>query len=112
VIEEDAWGRVSPSFIEPMKALLVEKLPKGDLLYEIKFDGYRALAFKDGKERCGSFHATTRSSITLWITDQPTWESTMSTRPNEQFTDSYRCCAGSLFVRGGSSAVASPLEVQ
>jgi hypothetical protein len=30
VIEEDAWGRVSPSFIEPMKALLVEKLPKGD----------------------------------------------------------------------------------
>ena len=40
----------SPSFIEPMKALPVEKLPEGDWLYEIKFDGYRALAFKDGKD--------------------------------------------------------------
>jgi len=33
-----------------MKALPVEKLPDGDYLYEIKFDGYRALAFKDGKD--------------------------------------------------------------
>src|SRR5215813_1075960 len=32
-----------------MKALPVEKLPEGDWLYEIKHDGYRALAFKDGK---------------------------------------------------------------
>ena len=40
----------APSFIEPMKALPVEKLPEGDWLYEIKFDGYRALAFKDGKD--------------------------------------------------------------
>jgi bifunctional non-homologous end joining protein LigD len=38
------------SFVEPMKALPVEKLPKGDWLYEIKHDGYRALAFKDGKD--------------------------------------------------------------
>jgi bifunctional non-homologous end joining protein LigD len=38
------------SFIEPMKALPVEKLPEGDWLYEIKHDGYRALAFKDGKD--------------------------------------------------------------
>jgi bifunctional non-homologous end joining protein LigD len=38
------------SFIEPMKALPVEKLPDGDWLFEIKHDGYRALAFKDGKE--------------------------------------------------------------
>jgi bifunctional non-homologous end joining protein LigD len=37
-------------FIEPMKALPVKKLPEGDWLYEIKFDGYRALAFKDGKD--------------------------------------------------------------
>jgi bifunctional non-homologous end joining protein LigD len=37
------------SFIEPMKALPVEKLPEGDWVYEIKFDGYRALAFKNGK---------------------------------------------------------------
>ena len=38
------------SFIEPMKALPVEKFPEGDWLYEIKFDGYRALAFKDDKD--------------------------------------------------------------
>jgi bifunctional non-homologous end joining protein LigD len=37
-------------FIEPMKALPVEKLPEGDWIYEIKFDGYRALTFKDGKD--------------------------------------------------------------
>jgi bifunctional non-homologous end joining protein LigD len=40
----------APSFIEPMKALPVEKLPEGDWLYEIKHDGYRALAFKDSKD--------------------------------------------------------------
>ena len=39
-----------PSFIAPMQALAVEKLPEGDWLYEVKLDGYRALAFKDGKE--------------------------------------------------------------
>jgi bifunctional non-homologous end joining protein LigD len=38
------------SFIEPMKALPVEKLPEGDWLFEIKHDGYRALAFKEGKD--------------------------------------------------------------
>jgi len=38
-----------PSFIEPMKALSVNKLPEGDWLYEIKHDGYRALAFKHGR---------------------------------------------------------------
>jgi bifunctional non-homologous end joining protein LigD len=39
-----------PSFIAPMQALPAEKLPEGDWLYEIKLDGYRALAFKDGKD--------------------------------------------------------------
>jgi bifunctional non-homologous end joining protein LigD len=39
-----------PSFIKPMKALRVEKLLEGDCFYEIKFDGYRAVAFKDGKD--------------------------------------------------------------
>jgi len=34
-------------FIEPMKALLVEKPPPGDWIYEIKFDGFRALAIRD-----------------------------------------------------------------
>jgi bifunctional non-homologous end joining protein LigD len=38
------------SFIEPMKALTVQKLPAGRWLHEVKFDGYRALAFKSGKE--------------------------------------------------------------
>jgi bifunctional non-homologous end joining protein LigD len=38
------------SFIEPMKALLVGDLPTGNWLYEVKFDGYRALAYKSGKE--------------------------------------------------------------
>src|SRR5262245_958650 len=33
-----------------MQALLVEKLPEGDWLYEVKLDGYRALAFKEGRE--------------------------------------------------------------
>jgi bifunctional non-homologous end joining protein LigD len=37
-------------FIEPMKALSVPDLPAGRWLYEVKFDGYRALAFKKGKE--------------------------------------------------------------
>jgi bifunctional non-homologous end joining protein LigD len=36
-------------FIQPMAALLVDALPTGDeWLYEAKFDGYRALALKNG----------------------------------------------------------------
>ena len=38
------------AFVEPMKAVLVDKLPKGDdWVYEVKFDGVRALAIKHGK---------------------------------------------------------------
>lgn len=37
-----------PTFIEPMLAKLVSDLPEGDdWSYEVKFDGYRALAFKN-----------------------------------------------------------------
>ena len=37
------------SFIEPMQCKLVEKLPEGDgWQYEVKFDGYRALAIRSG----------------------------------------------------------------
>jgi bifunctional non-homologous end joining protein LigD len=46
-------GSLAPSsisFIEPMKARTVQALPVGNWLYEVKFDGYRALAFKSGKE--------------------------------------------------------------
>src|SRR5258708_19481570 len=40
-------GRVA--FVEPMLLLRTEKLPEGhDWLYELKFDGYRALAIKRG----------------------------------------------------------------
>ena len=39
---------MSIQFIQPMAALLVDRLPEGDeWLYEAKFDGYRALALKD-----------------------------------------------------------------
>jgi len=47
-MKEAALGRFS--FIEPMNALPVQKLPEGDWLYEVKLDGYRALAFKDRKD--------------------------------------------------------------
>ena len=39
------------AFVEPMKAVLVDDLPKGDdWVYELKFDGVRALAMKRGRE--------------------------------------------------------------
>ena len=40
--------RVQPSFIEPMKARLVEHAPPGDWLYEIKLDGFRTLLERRG----------------------------------------------------------------
>src|ERR1700730_16652729 len=39
------------SFVEPMKALPVEKLPEGDWLYEIKFDVYHALCLQRSRTR-------------------------------------------------------------
>jgi bifunctional non-homologous end joining protein LigD len=39
-----------PDFVEPMKAKLVSSMPTGDRIYEIKFDGYRALAIRGGRE--------------------------------------------------------------
>src|SRR6185436_15250622 len=39
----------SLKFIEPMKAKLVDSPPAGDWVYEIKFDGFRALAMKAGE---------------------------------------------------------------
>ena len=39
----------APRFMPPMAAQLVDRLPEGDAwLYEVKFDGYRALLLKDG----------------------------------------------------------------
>jgi bifunctional non-homologous end joining protein LigD len=37
-----------PDFVEPMKAQLVDSIRPGDWIYEIKFDGYRALALRGG----------------------------------------------------------------
>jgi bifunctional non-homologous end joining protein LigD len=39
-----------PDFVEPMKAKLVDSMPSGDWIYEIKFDGYRALALRGDSE--------------------------------------------------------------
>src|SRR5216684_4842320 len=40
-----------PRFVEPMKARLVDEPPShGDWLYELKFDGIRAIAIKDGNK--------------------------------------------------------------
>jgi bifunctional non-homologous end joining protein LigD len=40
-----------PDFVEPMKAKLVDSMPPGNWIYEIKFDGYRALALRGDSER-------------------------------------------------------------
>src|SRR5438477_2525432 len=43
------FPKQSPSYVDPMKALLVESPPRGaGWLYEIKWDGYRAVAVKRG----------------------------------------------------------------
>jgi bifunctional non-homologous end joining protein LigD len=49
---EKRLNRVSPhrrpKFVRPMKAILAAELPSGDeWIYEVKWDGYRALALKD-----------------------------------------------------------------
>ena len=49
-----------PSALEPMLATLVEKAPRGEeWLYEIKWDGIRAVAFLDG----GEVRITSRSGL-------------------------------------------------
>src|SRR6266849_4351543 len=39
-----------PDFVEPMQAKLVDSMRPGDWIYEIKLDGYRALALRGGSE--------------------------------------------------------------
>jgi bifunctional non-homologous end joining protein LigD len=39
-----------PDFVEPMQAKLVDSIRPGEWIYEIKFDGYRALALRGGSE--------------------------------------------------------------
>jgi hypothetical protein len=52
------------SFIEPMKALPVEKLPEADWLYEVKFDDTGHWPSRTAR-MCGWSHAIKRTSITL-----------------------------------------------
>jgi ATP-dependent DNA ligase len=40
-----------PDFVEPMKAKLVDSMRPGDWIYEINFDGYRALALRGGSSK-------------------------------------------------------------
>jgi len=43
--------RKPPAFVTPMAVVAVKKLPEGDeWLYELKWDGYRALLIKDGED--------------------------------------------------------------
>src|SRR6202162_3167124 len=45
----ESLPRKEASFIEPMECLSVSKLPEGNQwIWEVKLDGYRALAFKSG----------------------------------------------------------------
>jgi len=39
-----------PEFVEPMQAKVAESAPRGDWLYEIKFDGFRAIALRGSSE--------------------------------------------------------------
>src|SRR5688500_9104035 len=53
VREEQGEGAVrsrqTPIFVQPMAARVVDELPEGaDWMYEVKFDGYRALLLKHG----------------------------------------------------------------
>ncbi len=49
------------NFLEPMKALSVTEPPHGEWVWEIKFDGFRIVAYKDGK----SVHLMSRTQHDL-----------------------------------------------
>ena len=80
--------RGSFSFIEPMKALAVQKLPEGDWLYEIKHDGYRALGFKDGRE----VRLVSRNKKTL---DYPQLLEALKSLPADRAIPRWRNCRAS-----------------
>ncbi|HEX4262712.1 MAG TPA: non-homologous end-joining DNA ligase [Verrucomicrobiae bacterium] len=50
-IQNSRLPKRKAAFVEPMKAVLVENLPRGeDWVYEVKFDGVRALGVKRGQK--------------------------------------------------------------
>jgi bifunctional non-homologous end joining protein LigD len=48
--EENRGTLGAPAFIEPMKARMAASPPEGGWIYEIKLDGFRTLALKDGNK--------------------------------------------------------------
>lgn len=68
--------QVSPAFVTPMAAVAVKQLPEGpEWLYEVKWDGYRALILKDGtrvqiqsrnhKDLTGMYPGVAAAALTL-----------------------------------------------
>lgn len=50
-IELHSLSKAKPRFVQPMKPRLVEEVPSlGDWMYELKFDGIRAIAIKKGED--------------------------------------------------------------
>jgi len=73
-----------PGFVEPMKALLVSILPKGpDWVYEVKFDGFRALAVKDG----AGVSLLSRNAKSLTDRYAPVAEALQALRPRQAVLD-------------------------
>src|SRR5438445_88592 len=51
MVQRGGLAKPNPRFIEPMECLAVPKLPDTkNWLYEVKLDGYRVIATKDGKD--------------------------------------------------------------
>jgi DNA ligase D-like protein (predicted ligase) len=74
---------VKASFIEPMLLLKTEKLPEGAIwLYEIKSDGYRAIAFKTN----GTIHLRSRNDNDFGLR-YPAIAAALAALPNETVID-------------------------
>jgi bifunctional non-homologous end joining protein LigD len=70
------------AFVEPMLLLRADNLPEGDAWqYELKFDGYRALAIKTGKIQLRS-----RNDIDFSVR-YPAIAQALSSLPNETVVD-------------------------
>ena len=71
------------AFVEPMLLLRADTLPEGDAWqYELKFDGYRALAIKTG----GTIHLRSRNDKDFSLR-YPAIARAFSSLPNETVVD-------------------------